>query len=310
MTAAQILENTRLNKSEKIRLLLAAGVSHEEIAARLGVNCGFIRNVQAKIYGVSRQRVARKGVYTFTRSFGIEIEACGIAPEALAAELTAAGIECRAEGYNHTTRAHWKVVSDGSVRGPHPFELVSPVLQGEEGLAQVKAVCGVLNRLGAKVNKTCGLHVHFGVGELEHETKFWRNLLNNYAALEAEIDSVMPPSRRGDSNIYCRPVARPGLRQRLARCRDLRAIERAATNGCRYHKVNISSFWRHRTVEFRHHSGTTDFAKISNWVRLLSRLVEFSRHSEVIEHAFDGLREFATADIHAFYTERRLRLAA
>lgn len=310
MTTNQILENTRLNKSQKIRLMLAAGVTHEEISALLGVNCGFIRNVQAKVYGVARQRVAREGVYTFTRSFGIEIEACGVAPATLAAELAAAGVECHAEGYNHTTRNHWKVVSDGSVRGDRPFELVSPVLHGEEGLAQVQIVCGVLNRLGATVNKTCGLHVHFGVGELEHETKFWRNLLNNYADLEPSIDAVMPPSRRGANNSFCRPVARPGLRERLARCRDLRAIERETSHGSRYHKVNISSFWRHRTVEFRQHSGTIDFDKISNWVRLLSRLVEFSRHSEVVEHTFDGIREFATPDIHAFYTERRLRLAA
>jgi hypothetical protein len=310
MTTNQILENTRLNKSQKIRLLLAADVSHEEIAARLGVNCGFIRNVQARVYGVARQRVARQGVYTFTRSFGIEIEACGIAPQTLANELRAVGIECQAEGYNHTRRDHWKVVSDGSVRGDSPFELVSPVLNGQEGLETVRAVCGVLNRLGAKINKTCGLHVHFGVGELEHEARFWRNLINNYADLEPSIDAVMPPSRRGRNNVFCKPVAQPGLRERLARCRDLRAIERATTNGNRYHKVNLSSFWRHKTVEFRHHSGTTDFEKISNWVRLLSRLVEFSRHSEVVEHAFEGLREFATADIHTFYNERRLRLAA
>lgn len=310
MTTNQILENPRLNKSQKIRLMLAAGAPHEEIAALLAVNCGFIRNVQAKVYGVARQRVAREGVYTFTRSFGIEIEACGVAPATLAAELTAAGLACHAEGYNHTTRAHWKVVSDASVMGDRPFELVSPVLHGEDGLAQVKVVCEVINRLGAKVNKTCGLHVHFGVGELEHEPKFWRNLINNYAALEPAIDAVMPPSRRGANNTYCRPVARPGLRERLARCRDLRAIEQATTNGCRYHKVNLASFWRHRTVEFRQHSGTTEYEKISNWVRLLSRLVEFSRHSEVVEHDFGGLREFATTDIHAFYTARRLKLAA
>lgn len=310
MTTNQILENARLNKSQKIRLLLAAGVDHEEISARLGVNTGFIRNIQARVYGVARQRVARRGVYTFTRSFGVEIEACGIAPATLAAELSAAGVACRAEGYNHTTRNHWKVVSDGSVHGDRPFELVSPVLRGEEGLAQVKIACEVLNRLGATINKTCGLHVHFGVGELEHEPKFWRNLINTYADLEPSIDSVMPPSRRGSNNTFCRSIARPGLREALARCHDLRAIERVATGGNRYHKVNISSFWRHRTVEFRQHSGTTDFTKISNWVRLLSRLVEFSRHSEVIEHAFDGLREFATAPIHSFYTERRLQLAA
>lgn len=310
MNAQEILANQRLNKTQKIRLLLATGMAHQEIATRLEVNCGFVRNVQAKVYGVERQRVVRKGVYTFTRTFGVEIEACGIVPQTLAHELTAAGIECHVEGYNHTTRPHWKVVSDGSLQGDSPFELVSPVLQGEEGLTTLKVVCGVLNRLGARINKTCGLHVHFGVGEFEYDVKFWRNLINTYAELEPQIDAVMPPSRRGAHNSYCRPLARPGLREQLARCHDLRAIERVATKGCRYHKVNINSFWRHKTVEFRHHSGTTDFEKISNWVRLLSRLVEFSRHSEVIERNFDGLREFVTADIHAFYTARRLQLAA
>jgi len=310
MTTNQILENARLNKTQKIRLLLAAGMPQEEIAARLEVNRGFIQNVKAKVYGVARQRVAREDVYTFSRTFGVEIEAHGIPAARLAAELTAAGIECHAEGYNHSTRSHWKVVGDGSLQGDLPFELVSPVLTGEDGLAQVRTACEVLNRLGARINKSCGLHVHFGVGELEHEPKFWRNLINNYSALESSIDEVMPPSRRGRSNTFCRTMAQPGLRERLARCRDLQAIERAATNGCRYHKVNIQSFWRHRTVEFRHHSGTTEFGKISNWVRLLSRLVEFSRHSEVIEPDFAGLREFATADIHSFYTARRLQLAA
>lgn len=310
MNAQEIIANQSLNKTQKIRLLLGLGMTRHEVATALGVNRGFVHNVYAKVYGVARQRVARDDVYAFTRSFGIEIEAHGVDPRTLATELTAAGVACHAEGYNHTTRDHWKVVSDGSLRGDRPFELVSPVLRGEEGLAQVKTVCEVLNRLGARINKTCGLHVHFGVGELEHATKFWRNLIANYAAFEASIDSVMPPSRRGHNNTFCRPIARPDLRARLARCRDLRAIERATTNGCRYHKVNIQSFWRHKTVEFRHHSGTTDFAKISNWVRLLNRLVEFSRHSEAIGGEFETLRQFLPADIFNFYNERRLRLAA
>lgn len=310
MNTNHILENANLNKSDKIRLLLAAGISHDEIATLLNVNNGFIRNVQAKVYGVSRSRTQRKGVYTFTRTFGVEIEAFGVERNVLATELRSAGIACESEGYNHTTRDHWKVVVDASVSGDKAFELVSPVLAGEDGLAQVATVCGVLNRLGAKVNKTCGLHVHFGVEELRYDMKFWRNLINNYANMEPSVDALMPHSRRGNTNAYCRTMIATGLRERLNRCHSLETIERETTRGNRYHKLNISSFWRHRTVEFRQHSGTTDFDKIEKWVRWTSRLIEFSRHSYVVEHNFDGLREFATADIHAFYAARRLQLAA
>ena len=310
MTANQILELQGLNKSDKIRLLLASGVAHSEIATLLQVNAGFIRNIQAKVYGVKHQRKVREGVYTFSRTFGIEIEAFGVERATLAAALREAGIACQTEFYNHTTQAHWKVVTDGSVRGDLPFELVSPVLKGEEGLQQLKVVCEVLRRLNAKVNKTTGLHVHLGVGELEHDLKFWRNLLSNYAALESSIDAVMPESRRGRNNNYCRQIAQPDLLRKLQGCRDLRSIERVVTGGNRYYKVNMQSFWRQRTVEFRQHSGTVEFEKIANWVRLLSRLVEFSRHSEVVEKSFTGLREFLTPELFDFYTQRRLKLAA
>ena len=128
MNANEIAVDATLSKTRKIMLLLALGLDANRIAALVGTNTGVVRNVRAKVYGVANPRAGRADVYAFTRTFGVEIEAHGIEPRALAAELTAAGIECHPEHYNHSTRPFWKVVSDGSVRGELPFELVSPVL--------------------------------------------------------------------------------------------------------------------------------------------------------------------------------------
>src|SRR5947209_4242565 len=59
----------------------------------------------------------------------------------------------------------WKAERDGSIRpeaGYMAAEIVSPVLKGADGLRQLKAVCDWLQSVGAKVNRSTGLHVHVG----------------------------------------------------------------------------------------------------------------------------------------------------
>lgn len=51
------------------------------------------------------------------RSFGIELEIAGINRQTALTSLSAVGIAVHDESYNHTTRSHWKLVGDGSVRG-------------------------------------------------------------------------------------------------------------------------------------------------------------------------------------------------
>ena len=46
--------------------------------------------------------------------------------------------------------------------------------------------------------------------------------------------------------------------------------------GSRYFKLNLQSFCRHRTIEFRQHGGTVSALKISNWVRFLNGFIEES----------------------------------
>ena len=85
-----------------------------------------------------------------TRKFGIEIEFVNANRETLAQKLVANGIPCFYEGYNHTTRGHWKIVTDATVRGG--YELVSPPLQGEAGLLEVKKVLAINTIFSVDIN--------------------------------------------------------------------------------------------------------------------------------------------------------------
>ena len=284
MTAAQILAATGRTKTWKMQQLFALGLSRREVATMMNVGYGFAQNVYAAwVTGATTTPRALVLPTPFTpgsltRTFGVEIEAFGVTRAALLAELRAQGLEAQDESYNHATRPYWKIVSDGSVSGANGFELVSPVLRGLEGLADLERACRALRICGAQVNNSCGLHVHFGARELGIE--HLRQVVRNYLVLETTIDQLMPATRRANNNTYCQGLLRgrtlaEAERQVLA-ATTAEQLGEAANGGSRYHKVNMQSFFRQGTIEFRQHSGTTDFEKISFWVKLLHNLIDYS----------------------------------
>lgn len=200
------------------------------------------------------------------RQFGIEMEIAGITRETALAALRAVNIKVESESYNHDTRNHWKLVVDTSVR--NGFEVVSPILKGEAGLAEAEVVARALDDAGASVNSTCGLHVHFDASDLNAEAL--KSILRRYASHESEIDAFMPRSRRGDTNRYCRSIV-PYV-DRLDHASTVRQVTMVLPT--RYMKVNLKSIPRHGTIEFRQHSGTVNAAKIVNWVRFLAGFIE------------------------------------
>ena len=211
------------------------------------------------------------------RTFGIEVEFTQPTDRHLVARaLREAGINAIDEGYNHTTKNYWKVITDASCGN----ELVSPVLKGHEGLEEVKKVCAVLNSLGGKVDKRCGVHVHHYVGDLE--IKNFKNLYIAYAKYENLIDSLMPVSRRASNNQYCNSMIRgtyENTLEKISACKTLGDIENEFYS--RYYKINIQSYVKYGTVEFRQHSGTTDASKIVNWIMFTQLMVERSKSSIV-----------------------------
>jgi len=298
MNIEEIL-NSNLTKSDKMRRLFDEGKTRKEVALLLGVGYGFVQNVYAK-YNANRP-LSREGGFVFSRSFGIELEIVHRNQRQLRDAIRSRGILCEIEGYNHSTRRYWKIVSDASVNGG--YELVSPVLKGQSGLDEVKAVCEALSEVGALINKSCGFHAHFGTDDFKESVSVWRNLYINYATLEEDIDAFMPPSRR--RNTYCASLKVRGWREKMENARTLVELEKAITKRSRYFKLNSQSYWRHGTVEFRQHSGTIEFDKIRNWLLFCARLVELSKRERLGCGGERTLAKLLDRGLAAFYKQRK-----
>lgn len=256
-----------------------------------------------------------------SRTFGIELEF--ILPHrtaTLATRLNAVNITCYAEHYNHSTRNYWKIVSDATVHsetGYTPMELVSPPLRGLDGLAQLETVCKVLNELGAKVNRSCGLHVHHDSRDLELEE--WKNIVKSYIKYEDTIDLLMAPSRRGNGNQWSRSLkgnyagySVEALWNRVDSSYDIYHLRNMF--GTRYVKLNLEAAAMHGTIEYRQHGGTTNFAKMAAWIALTQGFVTSAVQGKPVRgripkkgSALASLMRrtnLVTSDVHKFYSAR------
>lgn len=217
------------------------------------------------------------------------------------------GVDIHSEGYNHTdNKSYFKIVSDSSVGGDvDPNEVVSPVLNGNtNGMATLKKAIKSLDAVGARVNSTCGLHVHIGAAKLTGEQ--YVNVFKNYQKLERLIDSFMAPSRRGN----CRWAASL-LDKDFSNCRGNYDIRRNVFHGDRYYKVNAESFARHKTIEFRQHQGSTNYKKIEMWVKFCVKLVGWSRNN-VFTSEVMNIEDipFLNKEEKAFFQSRKDAFAA
>ena len=218
----------------------------------------------------------RKGAFDFSKlTFGVEIECYNFTRQSLIEKGSEKGLAVHSEGYNHEDNHHYyKIVSDGSLTGENSNEVVSPILKGNKVKSSLKAICEALAECDARVNRSCGLHVHIGAANISDE--HYCRIVRNYQALELVIDSFMALSRRANNNGYSRSLR--GID--FSNCTTKREIAEAM-NDDRYFKVNATAYYRHHTIEFRQHQGTTDYEKISNWVVFLAKLVEYSEKKEI-----------------------------
>lgn len=291
-------------KTAKIQQLIILGLTRKDIARLItNGNYGFVQNVYAKMraQGLLDQITQSLTSVNFNTKFGVEFEAYNVSKAKLNSALNRAGINCDIEGYNHTTRNHWKIVSDSSLSGSQSFELVSPILQGEQGLAEVETVCRVLNECNAKVNKSCGTHVHLNASNFNLQT--WKNIYINYARLEKTIDNFMPLSRR--NNRFCKSLKNiTNFESKINEATSLQALASNVFHSDRYFKVNPISYARHNTCEFRQHAGTVEYIKISSWIRFLHNLVEFSKQGLVSNTTLEGLKAFNNDEIVNYFKTR------
>lgn len=277
------IKKSTMPRNQKIVALKACGLRDKEISDML------------KVF-VPRTTTSTRFVYTF----GVEIECVHAERHALARAGQAYGVEIRPESYNHAdNKTYFKIVSDASVGGDvDPNEVVSPVLDGNvNGLATLKKAIKALDEVGARVNSTCGLHVHIGADKLTGEQ--YVNVFKNYQKLETLIDSFMAQSRRGN----CRWAM--SLRGKdFSNCHSNLNVR--CLLGTRYMKVNPESYIRHKTIEFRQHQGTTNYKKIEMWVKFCAKLVGWSRNN-VFESEVTRIEDipFLNKEEKAFFKGRK-----
>lgn len=233
------------------------------------------------------------------RTFGIEIEAKGLDHMTVEAVLSAEGISVYQTNYmNHTAETtKWKVKPDGSLSGLS-FEVVSPVLQGEDGIAQVRKVLKALEAAGATVDRECGVHVHWGVGDWTLE-KF-KILYRMYAKFETSIDAVLAPSRRLNNSRWCAGYGNGLINHatvtdffgKIKAARTLQDLRRAVAstsfNQYRYRKLNMEAFWVHSTIEFRQHQGTLNADKAEHWIRFTGAMISNADDLRQVRNWGDG----------------------
>jgi hypothetical protein len=228
----------------------------------------------------------------FSSNIGVEIEIVvpkGISgtqlTNSLVREMRSSGIDVQAVGYTHNTTSYWKITSDASIN-PEGVEVVSPILKGKRGLAELKKCIGAIRRSGGSVNKSVGVHVHFGANGLQLE--HFKNLLYNYAGFEPIINSTLYSSRRNSrwaqllSNIS-------NLTNKIDASMTFSQLVRNVFNADpddyrgygRYYTVNLLSFNRHGTVEFRQLQGSVEEDTIIYWVYWLHFLIEVSKRKRL-----------------------------
>ena len=171
--------------------------------------------------------------------------------------------------------------------GNYGMELVSPPLRGYHGVQQVWKVLDALNDIGVSVGRDCGLHIHHDASDIRLPN--FKRLAQLYLKYEPTIDLLMPPSRRINENCHCKSLRyHQGGQSNFSMQETWERIEAASCLDAvwcdRYIKLNFTSYAQHGTIEFRHHSGTTDFGKTLHWLIFTQRMVQAAmRTDQVIE---------------------------
>ena len=225
--------------------------------------------------------------------FGIEIEMTGIT-RATAARVIA--------GHFNTTATHvggsydtysvrgpdgrqWNLVRDQSIdrrnsrgrteRHEYSVEMVSPICKYED-IPTIQELVRKLRTAGAKVNDSCGIHVH--VDASKHDVKTLRNLVNIMASKEDLLYKALDVEVERER--YCKKVDTKFLeelnKKRPKQMAELEDIwydgygynRHAHYNNSRYRALNLHSVFTKGTVEFRLFNSTLHAGEVKSYIQL------------------------------------------
>lgn len=209
-------------------------------------------------------------------TFGVEIECYNAGQSRSVRALRAVAIEAEQEGYNHHTRQYWKATSDASIHGNSPCEVVSPVLRGDEGLREMRTAMTALRESDARINASCGGHVHIGInGYITEQGQV--NIIRRWWKVNRAMEMLVLPQRR--NNRWCK-------RSSKAHCDEVAQEWQAGLRygqADRYMDLNLQAWGRQGTFENRVHNGSLNGKNHGAWVILNQAVMLFLASSTTEE---------------------------
>ena len=232
--------------------------------------------------------------------FGVEVEMTGITREQAAQALADyfgtipqyKGGVYDAWVVKDTENKEWKLMSDGSIRAErktlhgyeqtnnrqYKVEMVSPKLTYAE-LPKFQECVRQIRHAGAKVNSSCGLHIH--VDAANHNRQSLKNLLSIMYAKEDILFKALQVNEARAAR-WCQKVREPMLRQARTlsaeETKDLTQLESIWYEGdvsagehynwTRYYALNLHSVFYRGTVEWRCFNSTLHAGRAAAYINL------------------------------------------
>lgn len=226
------------------------------------------------------------------QAFGLELEFTGITRRR-AAQAIAEVINGN-QHYDYTGGTYkkcevkaadgrkWIVEYDSSIDttgGGEECEFVTPKCTYED-IETVQECIRALRKAGAKVNSSCGMHIH--VDGSNHDAKSIKNLAFTFRAKEDLIFKAVAPTR--SNNFYCQPID-DTLVDNIKKIKKLDTAslkeswystytdhygrdETAHYHNSRYHALNLHSLWYRGSIEFRLFNATLHAGEFRAYVNL------------------------------------------
>ncbi len=257
-----------------------------------------------------------------SQNFGIEIEMTGLT-RCAAAKIIAGHFGSEAVhvggGYDSytirdTQNRQWKIVSDASIHcrnrrnesasRDYSVEFVSPICRYED-IETIQEIVRKLRSGGAKVNDSCGIHVH--VDASSHTPKTLRNIVNIMAAKEELLYKALQVDVARER--YCQKADTRFLDELNHRKpKSMNEVERLWYNGSggryehyddtRYHALNLHSVFSKGTIEFRLFNSTLHAGEIKSYIQLCLAI----SHQALVQRGASRSRTQSSNEKYTFRT--------
>ena len=202
-----------------------------------------------------------------------------------------ASIRCQARGERTASRLY-------------AVEVVSPICKYED-IETVQQLIRELRKGGAKVNDSCGIHIH--VDASRHDPKTLRNVVNIMASKEDLLYKTLRVNI--DRQYYCQKADLRFLEDvNLKRPKSMSEFETLWYNGSsgrhthyhssRYHALNLHSVFSKGTIEFRMFNATLHAGEVKSYIQLCLAI----SHQALVQKSASRSRTQSSNEKYTFRT--------